>query len=202
MLDRIEKGFQFSYEALNYIRYSETTRHLLDLTSFAMGFVGLYNIGIAVHHLEDRDISKVHGVPGWQQKAFKIADLLGSLSLILSSMRSGPAIATWKWAAQVILSPEQLECFFGHQGLIPSEKLDRSLAFIAFLLSLPSTIKTFYNVYHWMTTPHLKAEEMQETEEDNNDDNFHHVSIYTQDAYLTFKVVSDTANQLLRTPHK
>lgn len=198
MLNRIAQGFQFSYETLNHLRFSKATRNLLDLVNFAMGFVGLHNI-VRGSGFEDRDISKINDdFSGWKQKAFKIADFLGSLSLILSSMRSGPAVAVWKWTARAILSSDQLERFFGHQGHIPSQKMDRSIAIIAFLLGLPATLKTIYTVYRWMTAPRLKPEETEEKKEECV--KHYPVSVYTQDSYLTFKTVSETANKLFRTP--
>jgi hypothetical protein len=199
MLDRVAQGFQFSYDAFRHLRFSETTQNLFDLVSFAMGFVGLHNI-LKSTGFEDRDISKMYdNFPGWKQRAFKVADFLGSLSLIFSGARSGPAIAAWKWTVQVILAPEQLERFFGHQGFIPSEKMDRYFAILSFLLGVPSTLKTIYVVYHWITTPHLEPEEAQEEREEGKP---YRVSVYAQDSYLTFKTVSETANKLLRTPHK
>jgi hypothetical protein len=203
MLDRVAQGFQFSYEVIHYLRFSEATRNLLDLMNFAMGFVGLHNI-LKSPSLEDRDISKLSdNSSGWKQTAFKTADFLGSLSLIFSSMRSGPAVATWNWTVQFILSPEQLERFFGQQGYLPSEKMDRSLAMIAFLLGFPSTLKTIYTIYLWMTTPRLAPEIVEEEEREEREERKpYHIAVYAQDSYLTFKTVSETANRLLRTPHK
>mgnify|MGYP001297399798 CR=1 FL=1 len=194
MLDKVVKSFQFSYEAIQSVRFAETTSTFFDLTNFAFGFVGLHNL-VNGYCFDDRDISKSYeNLPHWQQKAFKIADFLGAFSLIFRAVNSGPAIVIWNWSAKVLLSPMQLERFFGHHGYLPADKMDRTIASAAFLLGLPSTLKTICSIYMWATSPRFESE----PEESSH----HYKVVLVQDVYLTIRTVSLTAHQILQTPSK
>lgn len=194
MIDKVAKGLHSSHEAIQSLRFAETTSSFFDLVNFAFGFVGLHNL-VKGYCFDDRDISKSYeNLPSWQQSAFKTADFLGGFSLIFRALNSGPAIAIWSWSAERLLSPEHLERFFGHQGFLPADKIDRAFATAAFLLGLPSTIKTICSIYMWVTSPSFDSE----AEEDSHT----YKVVQVQDMYLTIRSVSYTAQKLLQTPNK
>ena len=189
------REIQLSYEALLSLRFSETACNIFDTVNFAGGFVGLHNLTKSLC-FENRDISKAHdNFPEWQKRAFDIADFLGSFSLIFRAIRSGPATAIWSWSVQALLLPNQFRRLFGGRGLLPINQIDRSVAVIAFLFGIPSTLKTLYTVYTWTSSF------LQKVKEEKNKHSYQ-LSLRPEEAYLTLLTVSGTARRLLNTPHK
>lgn len=200
MLDKVVQGLRLSYNTIQTIRFSEKTRNLWDLVNFALGFVGFHNL-LEDYFLQDHEVAHVYQkYPEWQQTAFKISDFLSNISLVLGGITTRPAIAVWRWSAQVILSPQQLERFFGLNGMIPANKAYRVITILSFLLGVPATLKTIYVIYTWIHYRRAKAEK----EKVENDD----YKIYTplpvrkEDVFVTMKTVSETAQHFLRSPHK
>lgn len=194
MIDKVAKGLQTSYEAIQSLRFAETTRTFFDLVDFSFGFVGLHNV-VKGYCFEHRDISKSYeNLPDWQQSAFNIADFLGGFSLISKALNSGPARVIWSCSARVLLSPEQLNVFFGINGFVPAAKVTRTIATAAFLLGLPSTLKTICSIYMWATSPRFES--------DKKEHSHAYKVVQVQDMYLTIRTVSYTAQKLLQTPNK
>lgn len=192
MLTQVTNGFQFFSNTYTLLKSSEKSRNIFDLIHFGFGFVGLHNFTQGIC-FEDRDISRVYdNLPEWQQKAFKIIDLLASLSMICKGLNSGTATVVWNWSARVIFNQSQFERLFGNQGIVPTGKIDRSIAFCAFILGLPSSLRTLYSLYTWATS--IPPKEKIET---------NHIRSYKRavgagDLYLTIMTASKTAQEILQ----
>ena len=164
--------------------------------SVAMGFFGAYHL-IKTHYFEDREVEELYiGLPVWQQRALKIIDVLGNVSLILGALVSCPASALWKWGIQKVCTPEKIECLFGCKGYISGATVYRRTAMLAFLLGIPSTLKTIYLICRWVKNRYMPVKEPIATP----------LSMDETDIVVTARTISQIASRsarfVLNSPHK
>ena len=195
MFTKVGRGIHTTFEIIQTVRSSKIASNVIDFINFALGFVGLHNL-IQTYYFKEREIEELYAdLPSWQQSAWKIADHVGNLSLILSSMKSRTAIAIWQWSIQKIVSPEQFERFFGRQGHIPGEKVHKAMGIMSLLLGIPPTLKTFFAIYTWINQPHSPREEQ--------DEHFYTpINVRKIDIVITVQTVTETAQKLMSTPRK
>ncbi len=145
MLNRISTRLEtFHYKNIHANDFLRAIPNLWEIANFSLGFLGLYKL---LQNKKNHKISKLYqDRPLWLQKALKINDLLGNLSLVLGGLKSGPAIKIWKWNIQKLLSSHQIECFFGSQGYLPGKKIYCLVTMISFSIGLPSTLQTLYTI--------------------------------------------------------
>lgn len=149
MLSKVAENIKHLYLTFSAFKQSEPIASLFGLFSFAMGIQAVHNLA-KTYYFKDREVTELYReFPAWKQKAFKIADLLGNLSLLLDSLNSWPLIAVEKWTVQKILTPDQMTRFFGPKGLLPAEKIHSSFAITAFILGIPITLKILYAFSTW-----------------------------------------------------
>jgi hypothetical protein len=196
MLNKMTPRFQVIFEVIQKVQLSETTRNIIDLSSFALGFIGIYNL-IKTYYFRNRKIDELNEkLPFWQQKARKITDFLGNLSLVLGGLKSRQSIAILKWSVHKITSYEQLQSLLGSQHFIHEEKILRTIGLLSLLLGIPSTLRTSYMIYSW-----AKRQDSSNLEEKN----LHYLiflPIRTMDIALNMKTVSYTIQNLFSTsPH-
>jgi hypothetical protein len=202
MLDKVAQGLQLSFDTFKTLQLSEKTRTLWDILSFGLGFVGFNNL-VENYYFQDREVKEIyHDYPAWQLTAFKISDCLSNISLVLGGITSRPAISIWNWSAKALLTPEQLERFFGSLGHLPAEKTYRTICLLSFLLGIPATLKTFYLIYTWINYSHAKAEREKVEQQVDELHEYASLPIMKEDVFVTMKTVSETAQHLLRSPHK
>ncbi len=162
-----------------------------DLLKFGLGFVGLYQL-FKIDFSTDLEIDKknIHPLSQlWQARAFKIADVCGNLSLILNGLRTTPAKIICQVSVSQILTHQQSIKYFGKAGLLPTEKIEKTMEILAFILSIPSTLKTLYAIYSWSVSSSKKKPTQ--------------ISFRRQDLYITAKTMSETAHKILiHSPHK
>lgn len=128
---------------------NQTISTIYHLGNFSLGFVGLYGI-LKTCSLTNRDISQAnHILPYWQRKACEIADFLGDISFIVKGTQSIPTIIAWSWRAYSLSSTAQFVNFFICKELITGVASNRHLSYLAFILGIPSTIKTTFMLYTW-----------------------------------------------------
>jgi hypothetical protein len=198
MLNIIARGLQTYYKVMKAFNFSEKSQNFWEFFHFSLGFLGFHNL-VSDYSLQEKEIDPIfQNYPLWQQKAFKTADLLGNLSLILGAMKSEPAITLWTWSSQAIFSKEQLERFFGAQSRLANHKVYRSIAIASFLFGVPSTLKTFYNIYIWIKAYRNKEEVAVSTLSSELDMSFQTPSVKKKDAFLTMQTVSRTATSIMR----
>lgn len=128
---------------------NKTISTIYHLGNFSLGFVGLYGV-LKTCALKSRDISQAYDIlPHWQKKACEIADFLGDISFIVKGTQSIPTIITWSWRAHALSSTAQFVNFFICKELITGVANNRHLSYLAFILGIPSTIKTTFTLYTW-----------------------------------------------------
>jgi hypothetical protein len=195
MLSKVVKGFEITYEALQAMRSSEAALHLTDAINFAFGFIGIQNL-VKTHWLKSREIDELtEDLPPWQQRAWKIADFFGNISLILSGLKSPPAIAICQWSFQLILSSLDPLQKNNQLGLIQGEKILKIVGLISFLFGIPSTLKTLYSLYSW-----IKHRQVSPRKHDEH--LYTPVPIKKLDMIIMMKTVAETARKILKTSPK
>jgi hypothetical protein len=142
--------------------------------------------------LNDREINDLYDdLPPWQQNAWKIADFLGNLSLILGGLNSKLTLSIVRWSIQKVFSPEQLERLLIVN--VSGEKLHQRIGILSFLLGVPTTLKTCYLIYSWARHPHVTRLEEQE-------EHFYTpIPIRKIDVVIAVRTVSQTAQKLIKT---
>jgi hypothetical protein len=196
MFIKIVRGFQTAIEIIQTVRSSKIANNTLDIVHFALGFVGLRNL-IKMYGFQDREIKKLYDdLPLWQQRTWKIADFLGNLSLILGALKSQITITVSKRVIQKVLSSDQIERFFGAQSHMPSKQVYQVVSILSFLMAVPATLKTFFSIYSRLN--HLPPKSLEE-----QDENFYTPVMPKKiDIMITLKTVSETAREIIRSPHK
>lgn len=217
MLDKVVQGFRYSYETIQSFELSDATRTVAEYFNFVLGIKAGRNLA-SDYYFKNREVSQYKDRPLWQQKAFKITDFLGNLSLVLGGLISSPMIAIGNRSLRILFTPEQLVCYFGQQGYLPGRTIYHSISSVAFLLGIPSILKTLYSIYAWINQRRQTAsskekggsvekvvEKPTDTKKEEVIEKDSHLykplSVRKEHVYLTFKTVSSTAYRFLSTPN-
>lgn len=183
MLSNIAHNIKHVYLTFQVFKRTEPIPSLIGLFDFVMGLQAAHDL-IQTYYFKDREITEAYQeFPKWKQTVFKIADLLGNLSLLLEGIRSWPVTMVGKWTIQKILTPNQMSRFFGQKSLLPSENF---LITLSFILSIPATIKLLYAFSVWMTNQFCRETQV-----------YTPVSVSEVDMVLTVKTVSQTAQRMI-----
>ncbi len=186
MLSKVAENIKHLYLTFYTFKQSEPIASLAGLFSFAMGVQAVHNLS-RTYYFKDREIVELYQeLPAWKQKAFKTADLLGNVSLLLDSLNSWPLIAVEKWTVQKILTPDQITRFFGPKGLLPAEKIHSSFATTAFILGIPITLKILYAFSNWALNQFYRKERVYTS-----------VSVDEVDMIITVKTATRVAKRMI-----
>lgn len=191
MISTMVKGLKHTYESFIAVKQTDPLYSIFQTFDFALGLIAVRNLVETIYYADPKYVELYEHLPLWQQEAFKVIDIMGRISLILGGLKSKPNVIVWKWVAKNVLTVEYFERFFGNSGLYPPDKIYQMIAVCAFILGIPSTLKTIFAICTKTAKPKLPdSKPLNE-------------GLRNSDVFLTIKEISETAQRIIMaTPHK
>lgn len=205
MICSAARKIHFSYISVQKFFTAPIARGVFENFNFAMGFVGAHNLMSDFNdfrYYRAKDFNRP--LFCWKENALRIVDFLGNLSMVLYGIKSAPFVSLWNWSAKIVVPPAQLERCFGSQGIMPGNTFYASLSWSAFILGIPSTLKTLYSIY--ILAKYLKSNWREKGSKALKEHNIQtmqtHLRIRREDVYLTARAIKQTTQSFILTPHK
>lgn len=125
----------------------EVVRDILGFGQSIFGAIGLINLTREVYHFDRQNVSKA----SWKMTALKTIEVLGNISLVGGAATSYPIVQTLKRTAQWLFTPEQIARYFGPNAILSASRVSFVISVGTILFGMPSSIKTTYDIYCWLT---------------------------------------------------
>lgn len=147
MINNIPESVKTIFFKVVAWRNIEAVRDILGFGQCVFGAIGIINLAGECYYFERTNVSKA----SWKERALKTIEVFGNLSLIGGAATSYPMIQVWQRTTQWLFTPEQMARFLGSNPYLVASRLSLYISIGTIIFGGPSTIKTTYDVYCWMT---------------------------------------------------
>lgn len=154
-MQSLTQNVKIVYQNIMILHASEPIQHIIGAANLTFGCMSAKNLIETFRHTNQAGPASAK-IATWQMTGIKVIDFCGDLSSILNGIQSRPAISILNWITYRLLSPANVERFFGEAALFSGQRMNYTIATASFLLGIPSTLKTIYLCYRWIVANRRK----------------------------------------------